>query len=695
MAPYEYRREFDMQKTGGSPFVWRSAIRVYKPYAWVFCASVSLLSARHLLVEQNIHYPLQLYFTQLAVFAIMKLRFPSVWQYTQKLLHGDLHLSISMTRGTTLLVASMCFTSLSTICFLQATLHFHNLPTLVMTTMVALFAERFLLYITHATPHTHAELLRISLLALVGAALLFVEYRLTVPNLAMSIVAMLLAGVARCLLKLVNIYSPDRVEENRDRTSLRVVAGALIGVAWMIVFETGHQKFGLDIGSIPLLTLNAMASAGAMFLGKSLLLPLHSEVAETLVPTIDAPEDRIWDALTLTLLTGITGCYTSVLLDRSYTNMFQFCCFLLTVAYMGSNAYTSKFDVASKKAWIVTHKYELVSSPTLSPPEEDDTFSITEEEHYRKVPASMFSSPKNKLHRYVLGAGIALLWAAYGALNFTERQECGTPDILLDREYLPQMPLEIVLSMYKEPIDDVGRLVRRLRSTPTLSDAIVTIYIKDDDADSNHIKMQTGADDVIPLPNVGREGETFLNHILTRWNNLARQTIFLQAGIHNPREFHTHLSNYFDRARTGFLGLGWPGRICDCEDCGDRFGWQDNIGFIPQLYNQMYNATSCENVLLSYKGQFIVSAARIRGIRRHVYHDLWRAFVDEDSWAHQPDFLQGRPDSMSAPDFGYSMERVWNLLFQCSSVEVGWKCPTLISEWRLGGDISDCQCFDT
>jgi hypothetical protein len=109
----------------------------------------------------------------------------------------------------------------------------------------------------------------------------------------------------------------------------------------------------------------------------------------------------------------------------------------------------------------------------------------------------------------------------------------------------------------------------------------------------------------------------------------------------------------------------------------------------------MYNSTICENVLLSYKGQFIVSAARIRGVNKDIYHDLWQAFVDENNPAHQPSNLQGRPDSMSAPDFGYTMERLWNLLFQCSSVDVGWKCPTLLSEWRLGGDISDCQCFDT
>lgn len=132
MIPYAYLREFRMQTLCGPRSVTCSAIRVHKPFIWVICASISLLSARHLLVEQNIHYPLQLYFNQLAVTAIMALRPRLGWRYVQKLFRGESQLCRSMTRGTALLVASVCSTSLSTICILQATLHFYNLPTLVM-----------------------------------------------------------------------------------------------------------------------------------------------------------------------------------------------------------------------------------------------------------------------------------------------------------------------------------------------------------------------------------------------------------------------------------------------------------------------------------------------------------------------------------------------------------------------------------
>jgi hypothetical protein len=253
--------------------------------------------------------------------------------------------------------------------------------------------------------------------------------------------------------------------------------------------------------------------------------------------------------------------------------------------------------------------YELMTSPSVLSAEDSDTVSLTKVLQHPGVPALVSSSQNNTLARCLLGISIASLWAAYGILDFTERLDRRSP-ILLDKDYVPQLPLEIVLSMYQEPIDEVGKLISNLKSIPTLSDAHVTIYIKDSEANNTHVKQKTGANYVITLPNVGREGETFLNHILYKWDSLARQTIFLQAGIHNPREFYIHIKNYYNGS-TGFLNLGWPGGVCDCENCSDRFSWRDTLHFLPQLHNQVYNSTRCDSILLSYKGQFIVSAARI------------------------------------------------------------------------------------
>ena len=536
-----------------------------------------------------------------------------------------------------------------------------------------------MIFLTRATPHTLAELLRIGFVMLAGSGLLYTEYRLTVPGLFASVPAMLFAGISRGLRKSACKSHPDISAENTNQIGLHIIIGTLVGVAWARTFGLGDQGFALDFKSVPLLAVNAFASALAIKLGRSIVLPTNNEVY------------RVWDTSTVVVITGVVGCSSTLLLRRSYTTLFQLCCFLLAMMCASAPTSALRNDTQLHSSHIELGAHGPSRSTLFRG--DSETVDLLDETHDLEVSASVRSSHNNVSRRYLLGIGIALLWLVFAVLNFNERQWHRLP-VFLDHEYAPRLPVEIVLSMYKEPIDEVQRVIKNLKSMPALSDASVTIYVKDGEANSTYIEHQTGADHATTLSNIGREGETFLNHILQRWDSLARQTIFMQAGIHNPREFYTHISNYYSRSQTGFLNLGWSGAVCNCEDCGDRFSWHDNAHLFPRIYNRIYNSSACDNVLLSYKGQFIVSAARIRGINKDIYHALWKAFVDKRSWAHQPQFLQGRPDSMSAPDFGYTMERMWNLLFQCSTSDVMWKCPSLVSQWRIGGDIGDCQCFD-
>ncbi|KAF2011679.1 hypothetical protein BU24DRAFT_354629 [Aaosphaeria arxii CBS 175.79] len=292
-------------------------------------------------------------------------------------------------------------------------------------------------------------------------------------------------------------------------------------------------------------------------------------------------------------------------------------------------------------------------------------------------------------------------WLLYTFLNFSDKvhAETWSAGAILDTAYVPQRDHDIIISMYKEPTEHVASLISGLRDIPGLSNAHVLIYIKDAEADLEVIERGTGADEVTSLPNLGREGETYLNHIVNRWDNLARQTFFLQADVHNPREFWPRITDYFDPVRTGMLSLGWSGNVCNCYECGDKWDVRDPTGLFPKVYGQINNSTSCDQVLLSYKGQFVVSAQRIRGVKKSVYEDLRDALVNPDSWAHQETYLQGRPDSLNAPQFGFQLERMWNLLFQCSDLDVAFKCPSLLSgsgigTGRIGGSKEDCQCLD-
>jgi hypothetical protein len=115
---------------------------------------------------------------------------------------------------------------------------------------------------------------------------------------------------------------------------------------------------------------------------------------------------------------------------------------------------------------------------------------------------------------------------------------------------------------------------------------------------------------------------------------------------------------------------------------------------LQSLHWQLHDSSLCESIRLSYKGQFIVSAKRIRGVRRGAHRGLRVALVNPTSWAHNKEALHDRRDSMNAPSLPCTIERLWNMLFQCDGPEIGWRCPSLLSKWRVGRDISDCQCFD-
>ncbi|KAH7095028.1 hypothetical protein FB567DRAFT_430520 [Paraphoma chrysanthemicola] len=502
---------------------------------------------------------------------------------------------------------------------------------------------------------------------------------------------MLFAGTARALKRIASQCYPDQTINRQEEIWCIVCVGYIIAGIWIIFLWPDVHLVTISLRHIPLLAFNATITAVTLLSGTSLLLSNDEEDAEDPKQSVGSAKPRTSDALTLLTLVGIIGSYSTLSVRRSYTNVFQYVYFslaVLCIIYNTQHESSILYDRVSRddsSSWETPNDFSSIDEENFSSDERGTRLSTRKESRNQKLEFTSLLG----------GLGLFLIWSLYICSNFATRPS-PHPSTSLDTEYIPQFPLEIVISMYREPIEDVADFIASLEHTSHLSDAIVTIYTKDYDVDVDHIRQRTGATRVTKLPNIGREGETYLNHITTHWDKLAKHTIFLQADVHNSREFYPRLRNYFDPERTGYLNLG-AAEICHCENCGDRFFWSDNADLFPQYYARIYNTSSsaCKDVSLSYKGQFIASAARIRGIDKAIYHDLRHAFVDEDSWAHQPEFLRGRPDSMTAPQFGYAMERMWNLVFQCEGMDVAWKCPTMISGWRIGGDEGDCQCFDT
>lgn len=87
---------------------------------------------------------------------------------------------------------------------------------------------------------------------------------------------------------------------------------------------------------------------------------------------------------------------------------------------------------------------------------------------------------------------------------------------------LKPQKMEIVIAYYKEPISDVQQQIAYIRSLPEIMDQkpIFTMYAKasEEDVPTDWLYEHTGVDQVIRLDNFGREGGTYMRHIISRYN---------------------------------------------------------------------------------------------------------------------------------------------------------------------------------
>ncbi|RPB04826.1 hypothetical protein L873DRAFT_1173851 [Choiromyces venosus 120613-1] len=272
----------------------------------------------------------------------------------------------------------------------------------------------------------------------------------------------------------------------------------------------------------------------------------------------------------------------------------------------------------------------------------------------------------------------------------------GGPDIvlplpILDMAYLPRRQLDIIISLHHEDLHKLNSHLRTITLLPNIAplNPHVIIYTKDPNSDAETILDQASAENIIHLPNRGREGGTYLWHILNNWEDLAEHTLFIQADIHNFPTFLEKLGAFFV-SETGMLDLGFSGISCTLTACIDPWKWEDKERFLPQLYSTLHGSIPPpENAKLTYKGQFVVSARRIRGVGRGVYERMQYLLEDEKSpWSSDKN---GRRD---APVFGYTLERAWGLLFGCADGRLVVDCPPY---WPGKGGrkgLDSCQCLD-
>ena len=255
--------------------------------------------------------------------------------------------------------------------------------------------------------------------------------------------------------------------------------------------------------------------------------------------------------------------------------------------------------------------------------------------------------------------------------------------------YGPQ--LYVVIAHHSEEPFYMRRWIDSLRSIPHVKElgAKIIIYTKNSGTNLAILKETTAADEVIQLPNVGREGGTYLHHILSVYDDPPAFTMFAQAVIQKGQYLtgeveddkvatlkdwlYERLSTKFGND-TGFMSLDRKHDVCYCGHCTDM-GQDDFYPLWPQIYAMLEN-TVCQELeghVLSFNGHFIVSRKRVLARPRRIYEYL-KELVDarEDNWIHsEPEpswFEKDKGKSMpSNPKFGHTLERLWHVIFNCSN----------------------------
>ncbi|KXT18496.1 hypothetical protein AC579_2283 [Pseudocercospora musae] len=239
--------------------------------------------------------------------------------------------------------------------------------------------------------------------------------------------------------------------------------------------------------------------------------------------------------------------------------------------------------------------------------------------------------------------------------------------------------LDVVIAWYDEPYDhvtDTAALAFQASAAKELKVRTI-VYNK---GSSNETKLQSRfpADHELiirNLDNVGREGHTYLSHLLGNSNDFSPHTMFIQAEPHEPGYLQARLQDYLV-SNTGFLSLSYARNFCsNCDKCNDHSGWHADGDVLRDIFERSNNGASCGDISLTYRGQFVVSDERMKQVDRALLLDLENRILGDDV-------------------FGYTLERIWGTLFKCPTISQ--RCPTLLSGW-LGNfdDVSDCQCLDS
>jgi hypothetical protein len=213
--------------------------------------------------------------------------------------------------------------------------------------------------------------------------------------------------------------------------------------------------------------------------------------------------------------------------------------------------------------------------------------------------------------------------------------------------------VDVVLSYYNEPVDTLVAFIDQARLAVSHAGSLhVFMYCQGvlslDDA-------QRIPDDwvVTFLPNVNREAHAYAAYLREHRARDASFVWFTQAA---PNGLKPHTRYLWSRLRhltprTGMLGLCGVGS----STCA---AWSEDSSRIAQLYAMTQRRFCVDNTswTVFFNGEFLVSRKRILASPKWMYDMIWAASTEATK-------------GTTSYAFAFTMERSWNLLFNCTAPE--------------------------
>jgi hypothetical protein len=198
-----------------------------------------------------------------------------------------------------------------------------------------------------------------------------------------------------------------------------------------------------------------------------------------------------------------------------------------------------------------------------------------------------------------------------------------------DGHGLGRLSLELVAARYREDLAWLRRVPAAFR---------VTVYDKSEDSSAMAVAPRAR---VVARPNVGREAETYLHHIVERWDDLADLTVFVQG---KPFDHAPDLHKTLRAIAEGSLTVAdflWLGFVIDWDDPdGGRLfrNWSKNPDRHPlpvrDFHRALWREEPPERFVFYPGANFAVSSRCIRARPRSFYERARQLAVSVENGAH-------------------------------------------------------------